>query len=61
MKTKKAALKRFKVTKSGKILHRGHGIRHLRSNKSKKQLRSLNVPRKLTGRHKAKIKKMLGV
>lgn len=39
MKTKKIASKRFNVTKNGVILHRKQNARHLRSNKSKKQLR----------------------
>lgn len=39
MKTKKIASKRFKVTKNGKILRGKQNARHLRSNKSKKQIR----------------------
>ena len=34
-KTRKSAAKRFKVTKSGKVLHRSQQLRHLRSEKSK--------------------------
>lgn len=59
-KTKKSALKRFKITKTGKVLHRSHGIRHLRSQKSKKQLRRLRQMKKVEGQFKRKIKKMLG-
>ena len=33
-KTKKAAKKRFKITKTGKVLRRAHGARHLRRKKS---------------------------
>lgn len=60
-KTKKSAVKRFKVTKSGKLLHRHHYSRHLRSKKSKRQLRRLKLMKQVTGSYKKKIKKMLGV
>ena len=60
-RTRKAATKRFKVTKNGKILHRSNGIRHLRTNKSKKQLRSLKTIKELTGIPAKKVKKMLGI
>jgi len=59
-KTRKAALKRFKVTKTGKILFRGQGKRHLKSQKTKKQLRSLKQMKEVRGTFKRKIKKMLG-
>ncbi len=39
MKTRKIVAKRFKVTKSGKIMHRRQNLRHLRSHKSKRTLR----------------------
>jgi ribosomal protein L35 len=39
MKTKKIVVKRFKVTKNGKIMHRVQGARHLRRNKSKSRQR----------------------
>ncbi len=61
MRTRKAALKRFKVTKTGKVMHRRHGARHLKSNKSKKQLRGLKAMRTVEGKMKVKIKQMLGV
>ncbi|OGK20037.1 hypothetical protein A3C23_03575 [Candidatus Roizmanbacteria bacterium RIFCSPHIGHO2_02_FULL_37_13b] len=60
MKTKKAARKRFKLTKNGKLLHRGHGSRHLKSNKSKKRLRSLKTMKHLSGKLGKKVKSMLG-
>ncbi|OGK38926.1 hypothetical protein A3F34_02125 [Candidatus Roizmanbacteria bacterium RIFCSPHIGHO2_12_FULL_44_10] len=59
MKTRKAVLKRFKLTTSGKILHRGHGGRHHISAKSKRRMRSLNVPKEVLGRYKIKIRRML--
>lgn len=38
-KTKKSIAKRFKVTGSGKVMHRSPNRRHLLSNKSVKQKR----------------------
>ncbi len=43
MKTKKALLRRVKVTGSGKILHGSNFKRHLRRSKSKAQLRRLKA------------------
>lgn len=57
-KTHKGALKRFKITKTGKVLHRAHGARHLKSNKSKKQLRRLKSPVEVKGKIKSKILKL---
>ena len=59
-KPRKSAVKRFKITKNGKVLHRGHGNRHLKSNKSKARRRRLNQMKALTGRHAIKVKKMMG-
>jgi len=60
-KTKKAAVKRFKITKTGKVLHRQKGIRHLRSKKSKKKIRRMKQMKEVFGRYKKKILKMLGL
>ncbi|OGK57385.1 50S ribosomal protein L35 [Candidatus Roizmanbacteria bacterium RIFCSPLOWO2_02_FULL_38_10] len=60
MKTRKSAIKRFKITKKGKLLHRSLGRRHLKSNKSKKRLRSLKTIKVLQGRTAKKVKKMMG-
>ena len=40
-KTKKAAVKRIKVTGTGKLMRRKPGLRHLASSKSSKQKRKL--------------------
>ena len=40
-KSHKGILKRIKITKSGKILHRRSGKRHLMSGKSGKKVRQL--------------------
>lgn len=60
-KTRKSALKRFKVSKTGKVLHRSCGARHLRSQKSKKQLRHLKQIKQIKGVFATKVKRMLGV
>ena len=39
LKTKKIAVKRFKLTKTGKLVHRVQGARHLRSRKDKRRQR----------------------
>lgn len=60
MKIKKSVSKRFKVTKTGKVLRRTQTMRHLRRKKSKKQIRKYKVPKQVTGEMAIKIKKMLG-
>lgn len=60
MKTQKSVAKRFKVTKSGKVLRRTATMRHLRRKKSKKQVRRYKVPKQVKGKMATKIKKMLG-
>jgi large subunit ribosomal protein L35 len=59
-RTRKAAVKRFKVTATGKVMHRGHAVRHLRTKKSNRRLRAQAIPREVLGRMKAKVLKMLG-
>lgn len=59
-KTKKAASKRFRLTKKGKLLHRSHYLRHLRSKKTKKRVRSLKKMKLVKGEYRNKVKKMLG-
>jgi large subunit ribosomal protein L35 len=39
IKTRKVAAKRFKLTGTGKLVHRVQGARHLRRKKSKRQQR----------------------
>ena len=59
-KTKKSLTKRFKVTKTGKVLRRQGFRRHLNAKKSSKRKRRLkgNVTTKKT--YAKKIKKALG-
>lgn len=47
-KTKKIAVKRFKLTKRGKVMHRVQGRRHLRRKKSKSRQRRQDRPVELT-------------
>ena len=60
-RTHKAAQKRFKVTKSGKLMHRSHYLRHKRSNKSKGQIRSLKMMKLVEGTIEKRIKRLLGI
>ncbi|PIZ64807.1 50S ribosomal protein L35 [Candidatus Roizmanbacteria bacterium CG_4_9_14_0_2_um_filter_39_13] len=59
-KTHKGASKRFKITGTGKVVHRSQKIRHLKANKSKRKLRALKNDKPVEGRMKTKIKKLLG-
>lgn len=59
-KSRKSAVKRFKFTPSGKILHRSQGFRHLRGKKGKRNLRRLKQMGEVFGKYKRKLKKMLG-
>jgi large subunit ribosomal protein L35 len=59
IKTKKAAAKRFKLTKRG-VLIRGRQMgRHLRLKKSKSRIRRMKEPTRITGRFTQKIKKLI--
>lgn len=60
-KTRKSAVKRFKVTGTGKIMRRCQNMRHLRRKKSKKTIRAYKVPVEVKGKQAKKIKKMLGI
>jgi large subunit ribosomal protein L35 len=48
LKTRKIAAKRFKLTKTGKIVHRTKGARHIRGSKSKARQRRQDSPKTLT-------------
>jgi large subunit ribosomal protein L35 len=60
-KTHKATKKRYKVTATGKVLHRGAGTSHLASRKSQKRKRNLRGTRTLHPVEARRIKKCLGV
>jgi large subunit ribosomal protein L35 len=50
VKTKKIVRKRFKITKTGKVMHRAQGARHLRSVKNKARQRRQDAPHEITNR-----------
>ena len=60
-RTHKGAAKRFKVTGSGKILHRSPTIRHLQASKSKGQKRKLKQLKEVKGKQVKKVRKLLGI
>ncbi len=60
MKTKKIVRKRFKLTASGKLVHRVQGARHLRSKKNKARQRRQDAPQLVTNtKYAKKIKQFL--
>ena len=60
-KVKKSVQRRFKVTKTGKVLRLSSFSGHLKRKKSRKQLRRLKKPKVVTGAQARKVKKMLGL
>lgn len=58
-KTRKAAVKRFKITATGRLLHKKTGRSHLLSGKSRKRKRSLRQLGEITGKDKQRIRKMI--
>ncbi len=61
LKTRKSIAKRFKITKTGKVLRRGGASRHLLRNKTKKRIRHQRAIKNVEGKIAKKIKKALGV
>lgn len=61
MKTKKALLKRFKITKTGKILRRLSGQDHYRAKKTGQRRRKGRKWIPLSKSEMKKIKKFIGV
>lgn len=60
IKVKKSVAKRFKVTKTGKVMFGHQYTSHLKLHKSKRRQRRQNEPGQLKGKFAKKIKKMLG-
>jgi len=60
-KVKRAVSRRFKVTKTGKVLHARQNAGHRKSHKSKGQIRRSRAQGELTGVFAKKIKRMLNV
>lgn len=58
-KTRKSAAKRFRLTRTGKLVHRPQMGRHLKRKKTKSQKTRVKRLKEIKGRIKAKIKKMI--
>lgn len=58
-KIKKSVSRRFKVTKTGKVMFSHQNRGHLKTNKSKANLRRGKEPAQLKGKFGKKIKRML--
>ena len=61
MKTKKSITKRFKITKTGKILRRPTGLDHYRAKKPGKKIRQSRKWVEVSKGEVKKIKKLLGL
>lgn len=59
-KIKKSVSKRFKVTKTGKVMFEHQYGSHKKLNKSSRRIRRQKEPAQLTGKFAQNIKKMLG-
>lgn len=59
MKTRKSIKKRFKITKTGKVLRRAIGQDHFRAKKSGKQIRKTRKWVKVSNPLAKKVKKLL--
>lgn len=59
LKTNKAAAKRFRFTKKGKIKKRNAGRRHILGNKKRKRKRQLRRPGYLSKADARKIRRLL--
>jgi large subunit ribosomal protein L35 len=60
MKTRKALVKRFKITKSGKVLRMASGQNHYLAKKTGKRIRQRRSLILVTGALAKKIKKQVG-
>jgi len=58
-KTRKSILKRFRITKTGKILRRATGLDHYRAKKAGKKIRQKRKWIKLSKSEAKKIKKLM--
>lgn len=59
-KTRKSLAKRLRITKNGKIMRRQSFSRHLKANKTNKQLRSLRRVKQIKGFYAKKVHKATG-
>lgn len=61
LKTKSSLRIRFRITKTGKVMHMTQNSRHLRRKKRKGTIRGYGVPKQLKGKFAAKIRRVMGV
>ncbi len=61
LKTRKSLTKRFKITKTGKILRRATGLDHYRAKKSGKQIRQSRKWVRVAKAESKKLKRMLRI
>lgn len=61
LKTRNSAAKRFKVTKSGKIMRRRSFTGHLKVNKSSKRKRNLRKSVEVKGQYAKRLRQALGL
>ncbi|OGZ19128.1 MAG: 50S ribosomal protein L35 [Candidatus Nealsonbacteria bacterium RBG_13_38_11] len=61
MKTRKSIKKRFKITKTGKILRRPTQLNHYLAKKSGKKIRKSRKWKELSKSEVKKIKRLLGI
>lgn len=59
MKTRKAAAKRYKLTATGRVLHKQVGRSHLLSKKSSKRKRRLRLPSEVAPGFVRKLERLL--
>lgn len=59
-KPRNSVKKRFKITKTGKVIRRSTHLRHLKKSERKSTSRRKKVPKLVTGKMAKKVKKMLG-
>ena len=60
MKTKSAAKKRFKITASGKVLHKNTGSRHNMEHKTRKRKRQFRKDHAVASCDYKEVKSLLG-
>lgn len=61
IKTKKSVTRRFKITKTGKILRKSGFSSHLNVKRSSKKRRKARRPVEVTGFYAKKLRKALGI
>jgi large subunit ribosomal protein L35 len=59
LKTRKAILKRLKITKTGKVLRGSHGSRHRMFHKDKRRIRRMAEPKRVTEKQARVLKSLI--